>query len=176
MVQARGAFVVMGDVVGSFGVRGWLKVRTYTESPDTLLGFAKWWLKPAQGADWREFARLDGRMHSGDLIVALGGVETRETALAMRGFEVGVPREALPTAAAGEIYWDDLTGLAVTNRAGILLGEVVGVAEHGAHPLLRLTRPAASPGPERLIPFVTAIVDQIDLGAGRIVVDWGADY
>ena len=176
MVPARGAFVVMGEVVGSFGVRGWLKVRTYSEAPDALLGFARWWLKPAVGSSWRQYTRLEGRMHSGVLIVALDGVGTRESALTLRGFEVGVPREALPRPAAGEIYWDDLTGFAVANRAGILLGEVSGVAEHGAHPLLRLTRPPGSPGPERLIPFVPAIIDRIDMGAGRIVVDWGADY
>ena len=176
MVRSRSAFVVLGEVVGSFGVRGWLKVRTYSEATDALLGFAEWWLKPAHGSDWREFARIDGREHSGDLVVALEGVGTRETALAMRGFEVGVPREALPRAAAGEVYWEDLTGLAVTNRSGILLGEVSGVTEHGAHPLLRLTRPTGSPGPERLIPFVPAIIDQLDVDAGRIVVDWGADY
>ena len=176
MVPSRSALVVMGEVVGSFGVRGWLKVRTYSEAPDALLGFATWWLKPDRSSDWREFARLDGRVHSGLLIVALDGVRTRETALAMRGFEVGVPRASLPLAAAGEIYWDDLTGLAVTNRSGILLGEVSGVTEHGAHPLLRLTRPPGSPGPERLIPFVSAIIDRIDIAAGRIVVDWGADY
>ena len=166
----------MGEVVGSFGVRGWLKVRTFTEAPDALLGFASWWLKSARGSDWREFERLDGRLHSGALVVALDGVGTRESALTMRGFEVGVPREALPLAAAGEIYWDDLTGLAVTNRAGILLGEVSGVAEHGAHPLLRLARPPGSPGRDRLIPFVPAIIDRIDMSAGTIVVDWGADY
>jgi 16S rRNA processing protein RimM len=108
--------------------------------------------------------------------VALGGVDTRETALAMKGFEVGVPRVALPAAEEGEYYWDDLTGLAVLNRSGVLLGEVRGITQHGAHPLLRVARPPATPGPERLIPFVAAIIDRVDVDAGRIEVDWGADY
>ena len=68
----------------------------------------------------------------------------------MKGFEVGVPRAALPAAAEGEFYWDDLTGLAVLNRSGVVLGEVRGITQHGAHPLLRVARPAATPGPERL--------------------------
>ncbi len=65
-------------------------------------------------------------MHSGALVVALGGVGTREAALAMKGFEVGVPRNVLPAAVEGEIYWDDLTGLCVMNRAGVVLGKVRG--------------------------------------------------
>jgi len=166
----------MGEVVGPYGIRGWLKVRSYAESPDALLGYASWWLKPARGAVWSEFRRQEGRLHSGALVVALDGVGTREAALAMKGFEVGVPRIALPAAAEGEIYWDDLTGLAVLNRSGVLLGEVCGITEHGAHPLLRVARPAQSPGPERLIPFVAPIVDRVDVVAGTIEVDWGADY
>jgi len=176
MVRARDAIVVMGEVIGPYGVRGWLKVRSFAESPDALLGFATWWMKPARGAVWSEFPRLDGRLHSGTVVVTLGGVGTREAAMAMKGFEVGVLREALPAAAVGEIYWDDLTGLAVLNRSGALLGEVCGITQHGAHPLLRVERPPQSPGPERLIPFVAAIIDRVDVDGGRIEVDWGADY
>ena len=175
-MAARDVIVVMGEIVGPYGVRGWLKVRSYAESPDTLLGFPAWWIKPARGGAWAEFAQLEGRMHSGSLVVALGGVGTREAALAMKGCEVGVPRKALPPTADDEIYWDDLTGLAVTNRAGILLGEVAGVTRHGGHPLLRVARPPGAPGPERLIPYVPAIIDRVDVEGGRIDVDWGADY
>lgn len=176
MAPARGAVVVLGDVIGSYGVRGWVKVRPFSELPDALLGFATWWLKAPRGQDWREFARIDGRMHSGAVLAGLRGVETREAALALKGFEIGVPRAALPAAPEGEIYWEDLVGLAVVNRAGILLGEVRGVAQHGAHPLLRVAAPPGLPGPERLIPYVPAIVDRVDAGAGRIEVDWGVDY
>ena len=176
MAAARDAIVVMGDIVGPYGVRGWLKVRSFAESPDTLLGFAEWWLKPLRSAEWTKFARLEGRMHSGMLVVALDGVDSREAALAMKGHEVGVPRTALPAAAANEIYWEDLAGLAVMNRAGVVLGEVLGVTQHGGHPLLRVGRPLEAPGPERLIPYVPAIIDRVDVEGGRIDVDWGADY
>ena len=176
MAAARDAIVVMGEIVGPYGVRGWLKVRSFTEAQDALLGYAAWWIKPARSGAWTEFAQLEGRMHSGSLVVALAGVDTREAALAMKGFTVGVPRTALPAAGADEIYWDDLTGLAVTNRAGELLGSVVGVTQHGGHPLLRVGRPPGVPGPERLIPYVPAIIDRVDVGGGRIDVDWGADY
>jgi len=63
------------------------------------------------------------------------------------------------------------------NRAGVVLGRVVEVADFGAHPLLRVTRPGpAATQEERLIPYVAAVVDAVDLPERRIVVDWGEDY
>ena len=111
MAAARDAIVVLGEVVGTYGVRGWLRVRPYSTDPDALLGFAAWRLKPRPR---RRLARSDeGRrdgLHSGSLLVALDGVDTREAALAMKGSLVGVPRAALPAASGDELYWDDLTG------------------------------------------------------------------
>jgi 16S rRNA processing protein RimM len=176
MAPMQSALVVMGEVVGPYGVRGSVKVRPFTESPDTLLAYGVWWLKPARGGTWTEYAQTEGRLHSGTLVVTLAGVASREVALKMKGFEVGVARSALPPVADGEIYWDDLTGLHVVNRSGVLLGEVQGVVRHGGHPLLRVARPPDSPGPERLIPYVPAIVERVDVAGGRIDVDWEADY
>ena len=115
-------------------------------------------------------------MHSGVLLAALAGVDTREDALSLRGAEIGVPRAQLPRTKKGEIYWVDLEGLAVVNREGVVLGTVVEVVAHGAHPLLRVARPAGKAGAERLIPYVPAIVDRVDVGARRIDVDWGEDF
>jgi 16S rRNA processing protein RimM len=176
MALAGDAIVVMGEIVGSYGVRGWIRVRPFTEVPETLLEYPTWWVRPARGGAWREVRKVDGRTHSGELLAGLDGMDNREAALAMKGAEVGVPRSALPAARGDEIYWEDLTGLSVVNRAGNLLGVVSGMTEHGAHPLLKVTRPAGVAGPERLIPFVPAIVERVDVAARRIDVDWGEDY
>jgi 16S rRNA processing protein RimM len=84
-----------------------------------------------------------------------------------------VPRAALPAAADNEIYWADLVGLAVVNREGVALGEVREVADFGAHPMLRVVDAG---GVERLIPFVVAYVDSVDVAARRVDVDWQPDY
>jgi 16S rRNA processing protein RimM len=125
---------------------------------------------------WREGRVNGGRVHGRALIATLAGVETRDDALALRGAEIGVLRAALPRAKKNEIYWADLVGLEVRNRESKVLGAVVDVVTHGAHPILRVARPAGSVGGERLIPFVPAIVDRVDLDAARIDVDWGEDY
>jgi 16S rRNA processing protein RimM len=157
-------------------VRGSVKVRPFTESPETLLAYGAWWVKAPRGGTWTEYAQSEGRLHSGTLVATLAGVTTREAAQKMKGFEVGVARAALPPVADGEIYWDDLAGRAGMNRSGILLGNVQGVVRHGGHPLLRVGRPPDAPGPERLIPYVPAIVERVDVAGGRIDVDWEADY
>lgn len=121
-------------------------------------------------------ARQDGRMHADTVVAQLAGVDSREAALALKGSEIAVPRAALPAASANEIYWADLVGLDVVNREGVALGRVVGVTEHGAHPLLRVAPPEGAAGAERLIPYVPAHVDRVDLAARRIDVDWGVDF
>jgi 16S rRNA processing protein RimM len=164
----------MGQILAPHGVRGAVKVRPLSEAPAALLAHETWWLRPAHGSTWREVRRKAGQLHSGALLVEFAGIDSRDLALALRGSDVGVPRATLPAAPKGQIYWTDLVGLAVLNREGVTLGEVCGVTEHGAHPLLRVARPA--PGPERLIPYVPAIIDRVDLAEGRIEVDWADDF
>lgn len=166
----------MGRILAPHGVRGWIKVEPLSAAPDALLAYAAWWIRTARATAWREWQMTSGRLHSGALLAQLEGVTTRDDALALRGGEIGVPWAALPRAKKGEIYWADLEGLEVHNREGAMLGIVAEVVAHGAHPLLRVARPAEAPGPARLIPFVPAIVDRVDLAARRIDVDWGEDY
>ena len=166
--------VVMARVLAPYGIQGWIKARTYTASIATLLDHPKWWLAPAREADaWREFTVRAARQHGDTLVAALDGVADREAALQWRGAWVAVPRSALPEPDTGEYYWSDLVGLAVVNRAAEKLGRVSTVLDTGAHPVLRVE---AEDGSARLIPVVAAYVDAIDLGAGRIMVDWPADY
>jgi 16S rRNA processing protein RimM len=168
--------VVMGQVLTPWGVRGWVKVRPYSEATGALVGHATWWVRPADGSEWQPRSRLEARVHADTVVARLEGVESREAALAMRGFEIAVPRAELPAAAANEIYQADLVGLAVVNREGVALGTVAGVVEHGAHPLLVVARPDGERGAQRLIPYVPVHIDGIDLAARRIDVDWGADF
>lgn len=164
--------VVMGRVVAPYGVQGWLKVRPFTQFPEALLAHASWRLG-TEGAAWRTFRVLEARLH-GDLVVAqLRGLHRREDAAAWRGAAVGIPRSALPALAEGEIYLEDVLGLEVVNREGTALGRVAGFVDTGAHPVLKVVQGKL---PLLLIPLVPAHVDAIDLAAGRIIVDWQADY
>lgn len=163
----------MGRVAAPYGVKGWVKVLPLTAEPETLLAHAQWFVRRRGGGKWQAHALEAGRRHGATLLAQLSGLPDREAAAALAGADVGVARTALPAPEEGEFYFADLVGLAVVNRQGVALGEVGEVAEFGAHPVLRV-RDAG--GAERLIPFVAAYVDQVDLPGRRIDVDWQADY
>jgi 16S rRNA processing protein RimM len=173
-LEGAGSMVVMARVQGPYGIHGWIKARPYSASIVALLDHTSWWLAPASDAEaWREFKVRDARQHADTLVATLDGVADRETALQWRGAWVAVPRSALPEPGAGELYWSDRFGLDVVNRAAETLGQVRRVLETGAHPVLQVE---SEDGIERLIPIVAAYVDAIDPAAGRITVDWPADY
>jgi 16S rRNA processing protein RimM len=164
----------MGRIVSSYGVRGMVKVQPFSSEPDALLAYRAWQLRgPGSQATWRSYAVKDGRAHGSALVALLEGIATPEAAAALRGFEVGVARAELPAPAPGEHYWSDLEGMRVMNRQGRLLGEVRGIVESGAHPILRIV---GSQGAEILIPWVAAYVDGVDAAARTIAVDWQSDY
>ena len=153
----------MGQVVGSYGVLGWLAVRGEIE---TLSRIRFWWI------DGAERVLEQHRMHSGRLLAKLAGIENREQARTLRGRTVTVPRDALPEPEQGTYYWVDLVGLEVVTEHGLVLGAVKGMFSNGAHDVMRLV----TEGQDRLLPFVPAVVKRVDLEARRIEVDWGADW
>jgi len=163
----------MGRVIAPFGIKGWFKVRPFTAEPATLLGYRRWWVRPTTGT-WQSVLLTTGQAQGENLLVAIEGVADRVAAAALNGAEIAIARDELPEAGADEIYWAELEGLTVVNRQGQELGRVVAVASFGAHPVLRVAD--ADGGAERLLPFVAAYVDHVDLVAGRIGVDWQPDY
>jgi 16S rRNA processing protein RimM len=163
------SLVVMGRVRAPYGVRGWVKVEPFTEHPENLLDYREWWLSGPGG--WQPRAVAEGRLHSGQLVVAFEGVDSPEAAAALRQLQVAIPREALPPRGEDEVYWVELLGSTVENTDGALLGRVEEVFSNGAQPLLRVNGEH-----ERLIPFVDAVVRSVDVAGRRVVVDWGTDY
>ena len=117
---------------------------------------------------------IQARRHADTVVAQAQGLGDRAAAERLRGRRVSVSRAAFPRTVDDEYYWVDLIGLQVVNRDGALLGCVEGLVDTGAHAVLRV-QPPGSAG-ERLIPFVSAYVDEVDLGARTIRVDWGLDY
>jgi 16S rRNA processing protein RimM len=166
----------MGEVLAAYGLRGWLKARTFTASLSGLIGYPSWWLTRSEASgDWREFAVREARVHGDAVVARLEGFSAREDVVPWRGASIAVPRPALPPLQAGEVYLADMIGIEVVNRQKTILGTVVGLIETGAHPVLRVVGEGRQPA-ERLIPLVPVYVDAIDLALRRMVVDWPADF
>ena len=183
--------VELGRIVDAWGIKGGIKVLPFSTDPQALFSSRRWFLRPPDAAAGPkpatalpELLRITGAREQGDVIVATAQqVTDRNGAEALRGCRVFVSRASFPTAADDEYYWIDLIGLAVVNREGQSLGTVADLLDTGAHSVLRVLAedPATSADAppvarERLIPFVAAYVDDVDLAARRITVDWGLDY
>jgi len=153
----------MGRVAGSYGVRGWVKVAPDGGAEAGLAAAKEWWIGEAA------YEVSGARIHGATVVGKLAGIETREQALTLKGSPVAVAREALPDLHDGRYYLADLLGLEVVNEQGEVLGAVTRTYSNGAHDVIE-----TSAG--RLIPWVAAVVKQVDLAARRVQVEWGADW
>jgi 16S rRNA processing protein RimM len=158
--------VTLGRITGLFGVKGWVKVHSYTEPRENIVEFAAWVLEHDGEA---HHVDLEAGHSQGKTVVAkLRGVDDRERAREWIGAEISVERQALPPCEPGEYYWVDLEGLAVRDTRGQLLGEVDHLMATGANDVIVLRGDGS-----RLIPFVAdEVVQRVDLEEGVIVVDW----
>lgn len=168
MSERRERRMIVGRVVGLFGVRGWVKVYSYTRPPEALLGYGTWQLEVR--GEWQTRAVAEGRRQGRGLVARLAGFEDRDAAATLVGAVIAVSASQLPARAEGEYYWAELEGLRVVNLAGQELGRVSHLFETGANDVLVVRGER-----ERLIPFGKRIVRDVDLEAGTIRVDWDAE-
>lgn len=174
--------VEVGRILDAWGIQGWFKVQPYSASPEALFSSKRWFLLPPErGAK----ACFDGTVrlsikqakeHSDTIVASAHDVPDRTAAEGLKGARVFIARSSFPTPAEGEYYWVDLIGLDVVNREGAALGRVTDLMATGPQQALVLAYEEAGKSRERLIPFVGAYVDAVDLTAKRITVDWQPDY
>jgi 16S rRNA processing protein RimM len=167
--------VTLGRVAGVFGVRGWVKLQSFTRPAENLLNYPRWWLLTAQPYEARV---IEAKAQVAGLVARISDadgtpIDDRDVAALLLGAEIQVERAELPKAPPGSYYWHDLVGLDVVSSADEPLGRVVSVMENGAQDVLVLEHGEQ----ERLIPFVVGpIIQAVDLERRRIVADWAPDY
>ena len=163
--------IVLGQVLGPFGIKGWQRVRFFGERADNLSNHSRWWICPTAESAWQEVEILGIRApnpHDQVLLAEWAGLQSREDAAVFKGWFVGLPRSALPQLDQ-EYYWVDLIGLMVVNRQGEVLGSVLGLLATGVHDVLQVGQAGKAPN---LIPFVELYIDHVDLQNRCIKVDW----
>ncbi len=182
--------VEVARVLDAWGVKGWLKVLPHSSEPDALLHAKAWFLQAPEARFRPGFSAFKGtvsvsvsecKLHSDSVVAKIEGLDDRNAAEALKGARIFLPRSAFPRTDTDEYYWVDLIGLEVFNREGLSLGCVRDLMATG--PTSVLVVEYAAPGEdgqarsaERMIPFVSAYVDAVDLPARRITVDWQPDY
>ena len=162
--------VVVGKIVGLYGVQGWVKLFSHTDPKENIFSYTPWLVQ--MGGEWRLTKVLSGRTQGKGLVVQLEGCADREQARLFVGAEVAIVKSQLSKPADGEYYWADLIGLQVVNQDGQLLGRVDHLLDTGANDVL-----VVQGGRERLIPFVRGqYVHEIDLVEGTMKVDWDPEF
>lgn len=163
-------YIEMGRISGLYGVRGWVKVYSYTAPRENILSYASWHLRRQEG--WVPVQLAGGRGQGKGVVAHLKGYDDRDAAAALVGTTIAVRRSELPEAAEGEYYWSDLIGLKVLNLQGVELGIVAALMETGANDVLVVEGER-----ERLIPYTPGeAVQSVDLAAGRLTVDWDPEF
>lgn len=173
--------IEVGRIHDAWGVKGWFKVLPYSAHPEALLTSKHWFLLPSErGA--KTFSGVAGlviletKAHSGLLVTSAREVSDRSAAEALRGARIFVARSSFPRTDKNEYYWVDLIGLNVVNREGAVLGVVKDLLATGAQTVLVMEYEQEGKTLERMIPFVSIYVDEVDLSSRRILVDWQADF
>lgn len=166
MGRERHRLVQVGRISGVYGVRGWVRVFSYTEPRENILQYRPWHLQRAGGLQMIDV--VAGRRHGKGVIAKLADCDDRDCAVTMVGLDIAVYRDQLPPVEAGEFYWADLIGLSVRTTEGIELGTVDHLIETGANDVLVVKGER-----ERMIPFVKgSVIRDVDLDRGSIEVDW----
>jgi 16S rRNA processing protein RimM len=160
----------IGKISGVFGVKGWLKITSYTEPRDNIVNYKNWFLK--KDGDQKSIKVIAGHGQGKGVIAQIEGIEDRDQALTLMGWNIYIDHNQLPAPDKDEYYWADLVGLDVENMEGIQLGKVESLFETGANDVILI-----SGDRERAIPFLQGqTVKSIDLETGKILVDWDADF
>ena len=160
----------VGKISGVFGVKGWVKVFSFTDIRENILNYSPWLLK--KDSETRLVAVIDGKLQGKAVVAQLDGVNDRDRAASLMGWDIFITPDQLPKVAKGEYYWSDLIGLNVETDLGVQLGVVDSLLETGANDVLVVKGER-----ERAIPFLQGkTIINIDLDAGKIVVDWDPDF
>jgi 16S rRNA processing protein RimM len=167
--------IVIGKIVSVHGVRGDVKVYSFTDPIENLLDYRRWTLR--RGGEVKQVELVKGRLQGKILVATLQGLTDREEARTYADFEICIPRSELPQLSGEDYYWFQLQGLTVINQLEQVLGRVDHLLETGANDVM-VVKPfdGSLDDRERLLPYIDQCVLKIDLEAGEMRVEWDADF
>lgn len=170
-------FVLLGCVGAPYGIKGWMKITTYTDLPENIFDYSPWKVE-IQG-EWREVEVAEWRRHNKGVVARFADSEQRDDAQRLTGCKIGVAADQLPTLEEDEFYWRELIGMKVINVGGYDLGEVIDLMETGSNDVLVVKANVrdAFGKKERLIPMVEeSVIKNVDRDIRTITVDWQPDF
>lgn len=172
-LMASEEFIPVGKISGAFGVKGWVKVFSFTEPRNNILKYSPLYI--SRKGEWVEVKKSGGRTQGKGVVMGIDNITDRDQVLPLIGAELAIKNTQLKPTDKDEFYWSELVGLTVVNLQEQQLGQVDHLLETGANDVLVLK--VGGENEERLIPFVMEeVVKLVDLENKLIRVDWEEDY
>jgi 16S rRNA processing protein RimM len=166
--------VVIGKIGAPYGVKGWVKINSYTETPEGIFDYSPWFIGESD-----EYSVDLWRTHGKGLVAKIVGVDSREDAESIKNLDISMLASQLPELGDDGVYWRDLTGMKVVTTQGYDLGVVKDVFNTGANDVIQVKANLndAFGQKERLLPFVyDNVVQKVDKDAKVITVDWDPGF
>lgn len=158
-------FVVVGKIGAPYGIKGWLKITSFTASIPDILDYSPWYLE--ENKSWKVIEVTDGRTHGKGVVVKITGFNTPEQARLLTGKSIAINRSQLPRLKKEEYYWSDLEGLTVINQHNEVLGTISYLMETGSNDVLVIKGTK-----EIAIPYLPDVIVSIDLTEKVMHVNW----
>ncbi len=159
-------YILVGKVGSTYGVKGWLKILSYTEVAANILDYSPWYIEDKDG--WRTIELEASQQYGKGVIVKFSGIHTPEKARLLSGKKLAILRSELPVLEKDEYYWSDLKGLTVIDQHGKTLGKVSYLIATGSNDVL-----VVKGEKEQAIPYLPGqVVTRVDLAESKIYVNW----
>jgi 16S rRNA processing protein RimM len=176
-VENTTTLLVIGKVGAPYGVKGWVKITTYTDETDGIFDYQPWFIE--QGNGQRVVEIEEWRRHSNGVIAKLAGVDTRDDAEAIKNLDITIEETTLPLLADDEYYWRDLVGMKVVTNKGYDMGTIKELFETGANDVLlvKANLNDAFGKKERMVPYlVDSVILSVDGDVKTVTVDWDPSF
>ncbi len=161
--------LLIGKINGLFGVQGWVKIFSHAHPRKNILTYKPWHVQINN--QWTTIDIIKGREQSKTIVAQIKGVNDRGQAREYIGTDVYIERSQLPKLPEGEYYWDELTGLSVVNKEGIVLGKVSYLVDTGSNNVMVINGKK-----EHWVPYMEPFLISVDMDNQQILVDWDEDF
>ena len=170
-------YILLGKISGVHGIKGWVKVFSYTSPRVKITEYSQWYVKGKKDQSWKTQKLIEGKEQGKNIIAKLDNINYRDEAEALVGTEIAIHKDQLEVLAENEYFWRDLIGLSVVTVEGEKLGNIDWLFDTGSNDVIIIKDTEGVEVKEHLLPFVFGdVIKSVDLETSVMVVDWDAEF
>ncbi|MEH6457217.1 MAG: ribosome maturation factor RimM [Cocleimonas sp.] len=170
-------YILLGKISGVHGIKGWVKVFSYTSPRVKITEYSQWYVKSSKGQSWVSQKLTEGKVQGKNIIARLDGINYRDEAEALVGTEIAIHKDQLEVLAENEYFWRDLIGLSVETISGEKLGKIDWLFDTGSNDVIIVKDTESAEEKEHLLPYLfDDVIKSIDLEKSLMVVDWDPEF